>query len=362
LGSLTLTQCSYCNFTYDEWSGDTRNGVPAGTPIEDLAGTVCSRCGIQGIRHVRQYGPKYGELEAEYYDQFAGKAGLAFYKNWLEKSDEQPSILELGVGTGRLAVELAGSARRYCGVDWSPLMLKIADTKRRRLFKEAAEERLQLIEADILSFQTTEQYTHVLCPDGLLQHFALMEDHIALLRNIRSWLKDNGRIAIDLWLPPGESRWETSHRKRITPNKWVVRKIEGETSLTRQLYRCVICYEVYVEGTMESRYRVERDYALMTSKEMALLLALEGYEVTQIIENYGLSTPWRTALPVGIGEVSQELDASESIEEANAAGKNIAPYRQGVWINGGYPLDNVMPARAPGAPAIMTFIAQKSKL
>jgi SAM-dependent methyltransferase len=343
---------------YDEWYGDTRNGVPIGTPIEDLAGSVCSRCGVQGVRHERQHGPKYAGQEADFYDQFAGKAGISFYRNWLESFSESPSVLELGVGTGRLAVELAASTTQYCGVDWSPLMLKTADTKRKRIFKED-EQRLQLVEADALTFQTDMRFSHILCPDGFLQHFTYMEDHIALLRKIRSWLQDEGWLAIDLLLAPGGAQWETMHRKRITPNKWVIRRVEGETSLARQLYRCAINFEVYQEGLMNARYRVEREFALMTPKEMALLLGSEGFQVTCMVENYGLSTPWRTALPSNLEGNSQTLDAMETMEEAIAVGKTVIPYRKDAWTNGGYPFSHTMTARTSAEPVTMTLIAKK---
>lgn len=74
---------------YDEWFEDCRNGVPPGVPITDLAGTLCSRCGMQGVRHEKQTNPKYTGLEAEYYDQFAGKAGIAFYREWIVGSGAQ---------------------------------------------------------------------------------------------------------------------------------------------------------------------------------------------------------------------------------------------------------------------------------
>ncbi|CAH8770454.1 methyltransferase domain-containing protein [Paenibacillus dendritiformis] len=356
---MAMTRCSYCQFTYDEWYGDTRNGVPAGTPLEDLAGTLCSRCGMQGNRHEWQPNPKYAGQEAEYYDQFAGKAGIAFYRHWLEQAAEPPSVLELGVGTGRLAVELAGRAARYCGVDWSPMMLKAADTKRKRMFKEEAEQRLELAEEDVLTFHDPAAYTHVLCPDGLLQHFTRMEEHIALLRNIHRGLQAGGWIAVDLLLPPGGAAWQSLERKRVQPQKLVRRQIEGSTSLSRQIFHCAIAYETYIEGVMESRYLVEREYALITPKEAVLLLASEGFEVTRMIQNYGSSTPWRTALPPGVNEIGIDPDAGETIEEALAAGKDVQPYRERAWMNGGYPLHGAMPALSPDASATMTLIARK---
>lgn len=302
---MALTRCSYCGFTYDEWNGDARNGVPAGTPITKLAGTVCSRCGIQGVRHERQPSPKYEGDEADYYDQFAGKAGIAFYRNWLEASLKPVRALELGVGTGRLAAELAPLTEQYGGVDWSPRMLKAAAAKRKRIFKTEAEARLQLVELNALDFRPESTFTHVLCPDGFLQHFTLMEEHVALLRNLYRGLEDGGWIAVDVHLPQGGAGWQTRQRKQLQPNKWVSRHIEGETSLSRQIFRCIVDYETYIDGAMTSRYRVERDYALITPKETALLLSSEGFEVTRAVWNFGLSEPWTTALPYGISRTTR---------------------------------------------------------
>ncbi|MDG0876158.1 methyltransferase domain-containing protein [Paenibacillus thiaminolyticus] len=356
---MAITRCGCCQFMYDEWYGDTRNGVPAGTPLEELAGTLCSRCGMQGNRHEWQPSPKYAGQEAEYYDQFAGKAGIAFYRHWLEQAAEPPSVLELGVGTGRLAVELASRAGRYCGVDWSPQMLKAADTKRKRMFKEEAEQRLQLAEEDVLTFEAPADYTHVLCPDGFLQHFTRMEEHLALLRKIHRWLQARGSIAVDLILPPGGAAWQTLERKRVQPHKLVRRQIDGSTSLSRQIFHCAIAYETYIDGTMESRYLAEREYALMTPKEAVLLLAAEGFEVTRIIQNYGLSTPWRTVLPPGLNDRGSGPDASETIDEAIAAGKCVQPYRENEWQDSGYPLRGALTALSPDASATMTLIARK---
>ncbi|MBU5673137.1 methyltransferase domain-containing protein [Paenibacillus brevis] len=356
---MSFTRCSYCGYMYDEWNGDSRNGVPAGISMTALAGTVCSRCGIQGLRHERQPGPKYEEAEAQYYDQFAGKAGISFYRSWLDKSPQPARVLELGVGTGRLAAELAVLTERYVGMDWSPQMLKIAETKRKRIFKNEAEQRLRLVEQNALDFHAQETFTHVLCPDGFLQHFTLMEEHIALLSTLYDYLDHGGWIAVDVHLPPGGAGWKTRQRKQLQLNKWVSQIVEGETSLSRQLFRCTIDYETYLEGTMSSRYRIEREFALFTPKEIALLLASTGFEVTRAVWNFGLSEPWSTALPSGIKQTAASLGATEAIEEALAAGKSIQLYRQDIWGNGGYPFAGAMTAESSGAPATVTLIAQK---
>ncbi|MGP0580085.1 methyltransferase domain-containing protein [Paenibacillus peoriae] len=356
---MTITKCSFCSYIYDEWHGDSRNGVPAGTSIRELAGTVCSRCGIQGMRHERQLAAPYVSKEAEHYDLFAGKSGISFYKNWLEKSTYLPTVVELGVGTGRLAAELAGVTARYTGIDTSPDMLKIADKKRGRIFGETAKERLELVEEDVRLYNTDAHYSHVLCTDGFMQHFTYMQEHIALLDHISQWLQEGGWLAVDIIIPPNGINWEIKQRKALLQHKWVNQKVDGETWLSRQIYRSTISFEVYTNGMMDSRYQVEREYALMTPKEVILLLGAKGFQVKQVVENYGLSTPWQTVMPFDLDIETQSLDAEESIRDGIEAGKNVLPYRQGEWSSGQYPFSGIMQERSANTATVMTFIAQK---
>lgn len=360
---MPYSQCSYCNFTYDPWHGDPRNGVPPGVPIDDLAGTVCSRCGLQGVRHQPQMNPKYSGLEATYYDHFAGKSGQSFFHSWLEDTsyEEMPTVLELGSGTGRLGMELAAGSAAYCGVDWSPDMLKIARQKGKRIFKDSFEERMRLIEQNVLQLDTGSLYTHVICPDGLLQHFTYMDQHLQLLENIGRHLKDEGMLALDIVIPPGGEQWTAAQRKRVTFNKLVLKHMEGSTSIAKQLFRYSISYETYVDGLAEPKLHIEREYALITPKEAALMLKIAGFTIISVVENYGLSTPWRTALLPGVNEIQRELKIEESLSEVSLQDRNnqLLPFQQDVWVNGGYPFSGIMPVRSPSAPGIITLLAKK---
>ncbi|NEW05920.1 methyltransferase domain-containing protein [Paenibacillus sp. SYP-B3998] len=357
---MALTKCSFCSYTYDEWFGDSRNGVPAGTPLSVLAGTVCSRCGLQGVRHERQPSPKYAGQEAEYYDQFTGKAGISFYSDWLKEASQAPTVLELGVGTGRIAIEIAGHSAQVCGVDWSRDMLKIAEAKKERILKDHPG-RFELIEADVMDFDARNAFSHILCPDGMFQHYTMMADHVALLQRIRHNLQEGGWLAVDLLLPPDQAYWQMTQHKKILNNKMVYKKVEGETSLSRQLFRCSVSFETYTDGTEQSRYRVEREYALMTPKELALLLAAEGFQIVKTYENYGLSTPWQTALLPDMISPDQVLGPTETLEELLEAGEleRAVPYRKEAWMNGGYPLDGAMAGPPAHRSVRMTILARR---
>ncbi len=331
---MAHTLCKVCGFQYDEWAGDSKNGVPPGTPMFQLAGTLCSTCGLQGIRHERQPNPSYQGMEAHYYDQFAGKAGIAFYRDWIRETVQEGSVLELGVGTGRIALELCRKGISVVGVDSSPEMLSQAEKKRNRM--SLSSDQLELVEQDAKDLNLGRTFSHVLLADGFLQHFTLMEEQRKLLQSIHEHLKPGGAVAIDLMLPPCESNWKQTQQKRVTPDSTVYQVVEGETSLSRQLFRYTATYEVFEQGMQLSRYRVQREMALMLPREAGLLLSSEGFEVVQMVENYALHQPsWKTSYLDGLEPKGAELGLKESL--AKCSDPYVKTYREDAWSYGGYP-------------------------
>lgn len=361
---MTITECSFCHYIYDEWFGDCRNGVPAGAGIGALAGTVCSRCGLQGARHEPRPNAPYAGLEAELYDQFAGKAGIVFARDWVMGTaagfSAPPGVLELGAGTGRIAVELAQHGIRVCGVDRSPDMLKLAEAKRHRMLKDRAET-LELVEQDMLELELSERFTHVLCLEGIIQHVTRMSEHRALLGNIRKHLVPQGLLAVEL-LPPAQASWKTVQRKVLPKNKTVYKHVVGETSLRRQTYRLTATYETFVQGFEQPRYRVERELALMTPKELVLLLESEGFEVVGLVENEGAGKPWSTVLPSGLDRIESDLKPDETLETLESEGRlgtTTLPYRPEAWRAGSFPVGTDTGMNAHAAAASFTFLAKK---
>ncbi|MEK8127978.1 class I SAM-dependent methyltransferase [Paenibacillus filicis] len=337
-----MTDCSFCHYKYDEWFGDSRNGVPAGVPIGALAGTVCSRCGLQGVRHEPQANALYAGIEVELYDQFAGKAGIAFARDWVLATSgglaEPPRVLELGTGTGRIAVELAQHGMRVCGVDRSREMLKLAEAKRQRVLKGRADS-LELAEQPMLELELAERaFTHALCLQGVFQHITRMSEHRTVLRRIREHLAPDGLLAVELLLPPAEASWKTVQRKLLPKDKIVYRHVEGETSWRRQTFRVTTTFETFVDGLEQPRYRVERELALMTPKELVLLLESEGFDVVGLVENEGASQPWGTVLPTGLDHPVSDMQRDESLETLEAEGRlgtSTKLYKPDAWRAGG---------------------------
>lgn len=132
--------------------------------------------------------------DAAFYDaihgEFRDDTGL-----WLSFAGrtDQP-VLEVGCGTGRIALELARSGHDVTGIDPSSAMLAIARQK-----AEADALDVQFIEgrATELSLER-EHYGLVLLPLDVFLYCEDGEEQAALLRALGESLVFNGALAIDL--------------------------------------------------------------------------------------------------------------------------------------------------------------------
>ncbi|MEK3936651.1 methyltransferase domain-containing protein [Sporosarcina sp. FSL W7-1349] len=355
---MSVTNCQVCGFIYSEWFGDTRNGVPKGTSLHELAGSLCNRCGMQGERHVKELSAIYESMEADYYDQFAGKSGISFYTDLLERDELAQHVLEVGVGTGRIAIEISRKGIPVTGIDNSGDMLKFAKKKAKALFRNRPS-LLDVVEMDALQLDLPKTFSHILLPDGFLQHFTAISEQVTLLQKVHSHLKKDGILAVDIILPPVGREWTFSHRKKLMNRQEISLDIRRGTSLTRQVYYYEATFEKFVNRNSEGRYRVDRELSLMLPKEAGLLLESQGFTVVEMVNNYQSHKlqGWASSY-LEYCVVTPSLTKEESLQETIQDG--LQPFQENVWQNGGYPLGGVMQERHAGDVEYWTIIARKA--
>ena len=128
---------------------------------------------------------------APIYDQFA--AGMTedvpFYVALAEES--RGPVVELAVGTGRVAVPIAEqTGRRVIGIDVSSEMLGLA---RRRAADAGVE--LDLRQGDMRELTLEESTDLVICPFRAMLHLPGHDARVDLMRRVRSVLVPGGRFA-----------------------------------------------------------------------------------------------------------------------------------------------------------------------
>ena len=102
--------------------------------------------------------------------------------------DKTKSVLEIGVGTGRLAIKVAPNCKRLVGIDISPKTIE-------RAFENLSSyPNIALVCGDFMSFEFDEQFD-VIYSSLTFMH---IEDKASAIQKIASLLNNNGRFVLSI--------------------------------------------------------------------------------------------------------------------------------------------------------------------
>ena len=130
---------------------------------------------------------------------------VAFYLEEARRSGGP--VLELGVGTGRIAVPIAADGIRVIGVDSSRAMLEVC-ARRAAL----AGVTLDLRVGDLREPPVTERVPLVICPFRSLLHMHTDEDRLGVLGAAYDLLLPGGRFVFDVFTPDADDITQTQSR------------------------------------------------------------------------------------------------------------------------------------------------------
>jgi SAM-dependent methyltransferase len=118
-------------------------------------------------------------------------------------------MVELAVGTGRIAIPVARAGIRVIGVDSSPAMLAVA----RAAAEEAGVvEQLDLRVGDLREPPVRERVPLVVCPFRSLLHMETEEEKLRALRAACGLLEPDGHFVYDVFAPSREDIEQTNGR------------------------------------------------------------------------------------------------------------------------------------------------------
>lgn len=163
----------------------------------------------------------YDSFIADYYDESPVVRGrtqdVAFYRDAVREFGDP--VLELGCGTGRIALALAQAGHRVTGLDISERMLERCNQKRAQLPKET-QERVHLVQGDMTRFDLGEKYRVVIIPFRPLQHLLELHEQISCLESVRRHLhagrrlgERRGKLILDVFQTDAERMHDPEHQK-----------------------------------------------------------------------------------------------------------------------------------------------------
>ncbi len=241
---------------------------------------------MEGWKGWDEYAPFYDWENA----QTVGRRDVAFWQRIALATKGR--VLELGCGTGRIALPIARANRALVGIDRSQAMLARARTRVRRA---RLQKKLRLVRGDIRHLPFPDRaFSLVMAPYGILQSLLVERDLRDTLAAVTRVLAPDGLFGMELVadLPA----WD-EYSKRVS-----LRGKRGATGAPITLYESVRqdrakgitrFEQEFVEGRGRSASR--RTFSLafrtVTVPQMAKRLEKAGLEVEALLGDYQ-GGPW----------------------------------------------------------------------
>jgi SAM-dependent methyltransferase len=237
-------------------------------------------------------------LLAEYYDlEYASyDEDLGFYVQYalaMDPAHEYP-LLELGCGTGRVAVALAEAGFRVTAVDVSPGML---DVCRASALARGVSDRVTAVQADMRDLGNIPPgpYNLAYCAINTFAHLLTTEDQLAMLGAVRARLVQHGLLILDITpplphlMPPTDGDVMLQGTYPASDGALVHKTVAGWADPSTQTHLVTLFYDRETpDGTIT---RTSQTFTLRWAGryEMELLLRVAGYTLEKLYGDYDLN-------------------------------------------------------------------------
>lgn len=227
----------------------------------------------------------------EFYDIYVGKwlDDLPFYLEYAEKA--KTPIVEIGAGSGRLAIPLAKANKSVIAVDSSSRMLDILKS---RLSQEPSDiqSRVQIVETDASALTLKSKYDLIIVSFFTFNYFLTPKIQKKALRAFYGHLNIEGRILIDVFIPlrriahcPKEPILKVDTIDATAKNKirgWNVYSIDKKRQIE---YRRHIFEIVKADGTVSKKeFVTKRRYSYQM--ELNALFLENGFVLEDVFTGY----------------------------------------------------------------------------
>ena len=205
-------------------------------------------------------------------------------------------VLELGCGTGRVAIPIARAGVDVVGLDFSRPMIDIAARKAELLGAGCGS--LTLLEADMRNFRMNEpvarQFPLIIIPFRGFLSLLSVEDEMSALVNIKRHLSAGGRLIFNIFVPDLNMLLQEGdiayHHRDVTVPETGERLILWQQSSADNLNQ-IISARIIVDQLDESgamSRRLYRDFQLryVHRWEMHHLLTTCGFEILDLFGDF----------------------------------------------------------------------------
>jgi len=204
-------------------------------------------------------------------------------------------VLDVGTGTGRVALYLAAKGVPVVGIDESSAMLATARKKLAVAGKLRGS--AEFVEADVRRLDLAgPPFRLAIVALNTFAHLVTAADQFGALASIRRHLEPGAVIILDLFNPTAsgakESSGEVLHGyTRVEPgsNQTVTQLVATSADQARQLLRVTLWYDVTTPAGQVTRSTVSMTTRYCYRYELEWMLLHAGFETDEVYGDYDLS-------------------------------------------------------------------------
>ncbi|MFW9904911.1 MAG: class I SAM-dependent methyltransferase [Candidatus Thorarchaeota archaeon] len=221
------------------------------------------------------------EKAAHLYDLFANKDNIAFF---LKYGLESGVVLDIGAGTGRIAISLAERKINVVCIEPSPAMR--SEFLRKIDNRPELKKNITLINGEVQTFKSPEIF-EIAILSGSFDHIPRTE-RITALGNINHHLKLKGKLIFDIYIKGMKdsplSLIDTVKVGDFEYKRFIETKIFPENTID-----VLLIYETYQGGKLVEKIK-QRSAAFTTTRtEIFQLLKETGFSIQQEYSDYHFS-------------------------------------------------------------------------
>jgi len=232
--------------------------------------------------------------EPKLYDLFNSgcREDIQMYPAFFQKTSP---ILELGVGTGRLAIPLAEQGYSVVGIDNSKEMLGHLQSKLIAIKQDVAS-RIRLIEQDFCKLSLDEKFDYACYPFCTFNYLLTYEQQINALSSLYKTLTKNATVVFDLMtihtfhdmlncerIVP----YDTTHDAELDLD--VIISTQGFYNQSTQIYSQERLFKYYSQNDIVFEKRVRMINRIVFWGEFQLLLDKSGFRILDQFGSYRLT-------------------------------------------------------------------------
>lgn len=225
------------------------------------------------------------EKSAHLYDLFDTKDNIKFFYHFAK---DEGSILEIGAGTGRVAIPLAEKGVEVTCIEPASAMRDQLLVKLRK--KPTLSKKIVLVSADASSFRLKKKFPAAFS-SGSFDHLLDDAERISALTNINNHLKDGGKLVFDIFIglmrdsplsPAGSVKREEYRYERFVSSK----------VLPDNKIKVHLVFKTFKDNELIEEIEEESFAGLTNRQKIHELLKQTGFEILKEYGNYDF-TPYK---------------------------------------------------------------------